>query len=206
MSKAQVARINGAKSNGPVTEEGKAISSRNSLKHGLTSACVVLPHESQEEYDRLEASLLNRFRPYDEIEQALVQQMASSLWRLRRIDTMEAALYQKVFKQQQELLGLEASSDEIRMAAYAEVAESKGLRMLSRHQGQLRRAYEKAWKELELIQEHRSQEESEDLETGVQNEPMLRLTPRAIHAFINAPIPATPQLRPQRNAAANAHP
>ena len=76
--KAKTARTNGAKSNGPVTETGKAISSQNSLKHGLTSARVVLPHESQEEYDGLETSLVNRFKPYDEIEHALVRQMAAS--------------------------------------------------------------------------------------------------------------------------------
>jgi hypothetical protein len=188
-NKAQAARINGAKSNGPVTEEGKAISSQNSRQHGLTSARVVLPHESQEEYDRLEASIVNRFKPYDEIEQALVQQMASSLWRLRRIDAMEAALFDKAYKHQLELLGPEADPADVQVAAYAEVAESKGLRMLSRHQGQLRRAYEKAWKELELIQEHRSQEAAEESGEGVQNEPNLRITPRMIEQFINAPMP-----------------
>jgi hypothetical protein len=82
-NKAETARVNGAKSNGPVTEEGKSISSQNSLKHGLTSARVVLPHESQEEYDSLEASIVNRFKPYDEIERVLVREMASALWRLQ---------------------------------------------------------------------------------------------------------------------------
>lgn len=187
-NKAETARINGAKSNGPVTEAGKTTSSQNSFKHGLTSARVVLPHESQEGYDRLEASLVDRFKPHDEIERALVHQMAASLWRLSRIEEMEAALFHKAFKQQQELLGPEADADEVRIAAYAEVAESKGLRMLSRHQSQLRRAYEKAWKELEILQEHRSQQVEEDEEAYVQNEP-TRIAPRMIDQFFNAPMP-----------------
>ena len=103
--KAEIARSNGAKSNGPVTDEGKAISSQNSLRHGLTSARVVLPHESQEEFDRLEASFVNRFKPYDEIEFELVHEMAAARWRLRRIEAMEVALFNKAFKHQRELLG-----------------------------------------------------------------------------------------------------
>jgi len=186
--KAETARINGAKSNGPVTETGKAISSQNSRKHGLTSARVVLPHESQEDYDRLETSLVDRFKPYDEIERALVHQMAASLWRLNRIEEMEAALFYKAFKQQHELLGSEADPGEVRIAAYAEVAESKGLRMLSRHQSQLRRAYEKAWKELEILQEHRSQQVEEGEEAYLQNEP-TRIGPRIIDEYFNAPMP-----------------
>jgi hypothetical protein len=190
-NKAETARVNGAKSNGPVTEEGKSISSQNSLKHGLTSARVVLPHESQEEYDSLEASIVNRFKPYDEIERVLVREMASALWRLQRVEAMEAALFHKAFKQQRELLGPEADSNEVRIAAYAEVAESKGLRMLSRHQAQLRRAYEKAWKEIEIIQEQRLHHAAQEAKGRVQNEPSIRITPRMIEQYINAPMPCS---------------
>jgi hypothetical protein len=184
-NRAETARANGARSNGPVTEEGKATSSQNSLKHGLTSIRVVLPHESQEEFDRLEASLVNRFKPFDEIEYELVHEMAAARWRLRRIEAMEVSIFNKAFKQQRELLGPDADPAEVQDAAYAEVADSKSLRMLSRHQSQLRRAYEKAWKELELIQQHRNQE----AEIDTQNEPRIRITPRMIEQYINAPMP-----------------
>jgi hypothetical protein len=194
--KAEAARTNGAKSNGPITAEGKVIASQNSLKHGLTSSRVVLPHESQEEFDRLEASIVNRFKPHDEIEHELVHEMAAARWRLRRIAAMEVAIFNKAFKQQRELLGPDADPAEIQDAAYAEVAESKSLRMLSRHQSQLRRSYEKAWRELELIQEHRNQEAAEDAGIGLQNEPRPQLTPRMIEQIINAPIPYVSSPRP----------
>jgi hypothetical protein len=165
--KAETSRKNGAKSNGPVTVAGKASSSRNSLKHGLNSNRVVLPHESQEEFDRLEASFVNRFKPYDEVEHELVHEMVSTRWRLRRIEAMEAALFNKALQKHGEALGPDAGPLDVQDAAYAEVADSKSLRMLSRHQAQLRRSYEKAWRELELIQENRSTEAEEDF----QNEP-----------------------------------
>jgi predicted nucleic acid-binding protein len=205
-NKAETARINGTKSNGPVTEEGKATSSQNSLKHGLTSARVVLPHESQEEYDRLEASIVNRFRPYDEIERILVHEMASALWRLKRIEDMETALFRKAYKQQQELLGSDSGPDDIRFAAYAEVAESKGLRMLTRHQAQLRRAYEKAWKEIEIIQEQRLQHAAHEAKARVQNEPRPRITPRMVEQIINAPMPRSYSEQPVMAAVAGRNP
>ena len=185
MSKAATARINGTKSNGPITAEGKAISSQNSLKHGLSSSRVVLPHESQEAYDRLEASFTNRFKPADEIEVELVQEMAAARWRLRRIQSMETALFKKAIQQQQEILGPDASPEEINDVAYAEVAESKSYRMLVRHAAQLRRTFEKAWKELELLQQYRHDEENDEL----QNEPSSRSLQRRLDAIMAMPLP-----------------
>jgi hypothetical protein len=167
-NKAEIARANGAKSNGPVTAEGKAISSRNSLKHGLTSSRVVLSHESQEEYDSLESSFLRRFKPADEVETELVIEMAAARWRLRRVELMEDALFKKAIREQSELLGPDADPADIRDAAYVFVAESKTMRTLAGHSRQLRRSYERAWKELDTLQNQRKQEQ--------ENEPTVRST------------------------------
>ena len=188
-SKAVTARVNGAKSHGPITEVGKSRSSQNSLKHGLTSSRVVLPHESQEDYNRLESSFTNRFKPFDELETELVHEMAAARWRLRRIQSMESALFKKAIREQEEALGPGCDAGEIHDAAYAEVAESKSYRMLVRHAAQLRRSYEKAWRELELIQQQRVNDELEDEIDGLQNEPNSRELERQIHAIMTMPLP-----------------
>jgi hypothetical protein len=187
-SKAETARINGARSNGPVTAEGKAASAQNSLKHGLTSSRVVLPHESQDDYDKLAVSFTNRFKPADELETELVQEMAAARWRLRRIETMESALFKKAIRQQREALGVDADESDVQDAAYAEVADSKSYRMLVRHAAQLRRAYEKAWKELQLIQEHRKSEKNNE---ELQNEPGDGSLRRKIDAILAMPFPGS---------------
>jgi hypothetical protein len=187
-AKAQAARINGALSNGPITEEGKARSAQNSLKHGLTSTQVVLPHESQSDYDALEAAIIARFKPEDEFEVELAREMAAARWRLRRIQVMESAYFKKVMREHQERLGPDTQADDVRDAAYAEIAESKTMRNLVRHQGQLRRAYEKAWKELLELQNIRQEEEQTDEE---QNEPMgAQLTPQLLEK-----LPAPPNMQ-----------
>ena len=48
--KSQTARANGAQSRGPVTPQGRAASSRNSLRHGFTAASMVLPTESRQDF------------------------------------------------------------------------------------------------------------------------------------------------------------
>ncbi len=53
VSKAEAARANGTKSRGPATPEGRAKSSRNSLRHGLSAKSVLLPAESHEQFQLL---------------------------------------------------------------------------------------------------------------------------------------------------------
>ena len=90
--KSETARANGAKSRGPVTPEGRAASSRNSLRHGFTAESVVLPTESQEDFQSLLDSYTDQFRPQGGVEMDLVQTMAAARWRLRRISTIETTL------------------------------------------------------------------------------------------------------------------
>jgi len=48
----EASRINGALSRGPVTEEGKASSSRNATRHGLLSNTILIAGESRTDFDR----------------------------------------------------------------------------------------------------------------------------------------------------------
>ena len=86
------ARANGAKSHGPLTPQGRAASSRNSLRHGFAATSVVLPTESSEEFQALLASYVDQFDPQGGVEQELVQTMVAARWRLLRISNIETAL------------------------------------------------------------------------------------------------------------------
>ena len=72
----ETSRQNGAKSHGPVTPEGKAQSSKNAVKHGLTAAVVVLPHESKGEYNKLLHSYVHDFRSANQSQQDLVETLS----------------------------------------------------------------------------------------------------------------------------------
>jgi hypothetical protein len=70
---------------GPKTPEGRARSSRNSTRHGLRAMKIVLlPDESQEEYDEMVAGWTNQFLPTDYQEQKLVETLILNDWLHRR--------------------------------------------------------------------------------------------------------------------------
>ena len=89
----QASRKNGAKSNGPVTGEGKAKSANNARRHGLSSNShvVVLSNEDRGLYKEMLQSFYDTFQPANAVEMDLVQQIAASSWRIRRIIGMESA-------------------------------------------------------------------------------------------------------------------
>jgi hypothetical protein len=69
-------RANAAKSPGPVTPEGKRISSQNGSLHRLLSSRVVLKGESLRRYNAFIAAFIRQFQPRNAAEIALIQTMA----------------------------------------------------------------------------------------------------------------------------------
>ena len=98
------ARANGAKSQGPVTEEGRKRSSMNAFKYGLTARTVVLPNENGDEYTGLLDSYIQDLHPTGTVEMDLVTEMVNVKWRQRRLYNTEADLYeQEMGKQKDEV-------------------------------------------------------------------------------------------------------
>ena len=79
-------------SNGPKTDEGKAISSRNSTTHGLTARRWLDANE-QSLYDETIKNLIVDFDPQTSIEKILITKMAECLVRLMRIQKVEDAMF-----------------------------------------------------------------------------------------------------------------
>ena len=79
------ARINGARFRGPVTAEGKQISSRNSTRHGLLAQTVVHEGESLDRFQELLDGLIAEFQPRSTAETVLVETMVIARRRYLRI-------------------------------------------------------------------------------------------------------------------------
>jgi hypothetical protein len=148
-------RINGAKSHGPATPEGRARSSRNSLRHGFTAKAVVLAAESREEYQALLDSFLDRFHPADAVEQELVETMAAARWRLRRLALIESTILDNHIKRWTKYVNLEMadpSSDDRLAFSFRNLSEGPTLNVLVRYEAGLTRTFERALKLLTQLQ------------------------------------------------------
>uniref|UniRef100_Q01W00 Uncharacterized protein n=1 Tax=Solibacter usitatus (strain Ellin6076) TaxID=234267 RepID=Q01W00_SOLUE len=84
-------RANAQQSTGPSSAEGKAASSRNSLKFGLTARAAIIPGEDPAELEALTTQYLEEFDPAGAVEQHLVQTMIRAIWMQQRCDRVEAA-------------------------------------------------------------------------------------------------------------------
>ena len=88
--RARASRVNGAKSSGPRTPEGKARSSMNAVRHGLTAQSAVLPGEDRAALDELSRGLLAQLRPADPLQRVLAERVVALTWKLRRVAAAEA--------------------------------------------------------------------------------------------------------------------
>jgi hypothetical protein len=92
ISRAEASRVNGAKSSGPTTEEGRATSSQNALKLGIFSKKRLLSDEDPAEYEAFVQAFQDYFNPATLIEQVHVDRMVTASWRQKRLERAEVAV------------------------------------------------------------------------------------------------------------------
>jgi len=94
--RAQIARENGAKSKGPITEEGKAKISANAVKTGehieklaafLPPHQAVLCNEDRPQYYQLLKQLIEIYQPVNHLAAAVVRDIAIAQWQIERLHT-----------------------------------------------------------------------------------------------------------------------
>ena len=95
-------RRNAANSTGPRTKPGKARSSGNALKHGLSAEQVVMLDENPAAFEALRSDLFEHYQPTDPVAEHLVEQVAASIWRLRRVPEIEAGIFENCYYRRQE--------------------------------------------------------------------------------------------------------
>jgi hypothetical protein len=81
-------------STGPKSPGGKAASSANSTKHGLSSAFTVLRHEDQEEFDDLMERLAGEHKAVNYHQCFLIDQIAKTWWLLARAQRLETKAFE----------------------------------------------------------------------------------------------------------------
>jgi hypothetical protein len=156
--KSETARINGAKSHGPITPEGKARSSANSRRHGLTASALI-DGESDEHFQLLLADFMDHFQPQTAVETDLVEVMAISRWRLRRLLGIETHLFELQLSSRRKQIDAEFTNIDLdgRLAFVFERMSNTGnsLTLMLRYESSLNRSYEKALKQLLHLQSNR---------------------------------------------------
>jgi len=129
---------NAQHSTGPRTPEGKAISSRNAVKDGLSARGIFVRDEQEaNEFQSLHAGLLHDVKPDGALEQTLFDMLVHAAWNLQRVRKLQA--------------GLESGS----VDPLLDDSLDKQLARLARHQTQNQRTYFRCLRELERIQSNR---------------------------------------------------
>jgi hypothetical protein len=187
-TEAQIAasRANGAKSKGPVTPEGKAISSQNAVRHGLLARLAIMDVENRDSFLSLCTDMRESFAPTDEYEQCLVDTMTLSMWRRTRAMAMETSGLQVAYRKHRALAQTSAHQpsvcnfndihDVTFCGLVANPREQHVIDLLHRYESRHTRAFERA---LKCLVAYRNFRKSDPLPTPPepQQEPEPEPTP-----------------------------
>jgi hypothetical protein len=142
----QANRENSRKSTGPRTTDGKAKSSKNSLKHALLSKDVVVYGEQISEYQMFRESLIENLHPEGAMEILLVEKIVSYAWRQRRAIQAESSFFHN---------GLSCDWNRQSLESLFQGSDGQCLQNLTRYETAMEKSFYKAIHQLKELQEHR---------------------------------------------------
>ena len=132
-------RQNAQLSTGPATAPGKARSSQNARKHGLTAAVLIVRDDEREAFASLEASRATQLAPQGALEEIVFNQLLHAAWNQRRLRRLEAELFHH------------------NLDPLADPAQAPTLDRYARYQARFDRAFHRALRELKALQNGRAQ-------------------------------------------------
>jgi hypothetical protein len=143
-ARSEAARRNGSKSRGPITEAGKNRAAQNAIQHGMYARSIVLPGESQEDYDLLRDQYLVEFSPSGPVENHEVETLINAEWRIRRFRDMETEVIETGMLRRHK-------QDEGALISYNYVMDldhSTGIKCVYQFEPRLQRDYDRALRRL----------------------------------------------------------
>jgi hypothetical protein len=205
-------RANAQKSTGPKSPEGKARSSMNAWKHGITARSAALTRESDEDFERLALDYRTRFQPVDGFEVALLDQIIQVHWHMDRVRWIQSAHLELELRREHLTLGYnpEALPNGFFVAlAYKALGDNsriidltnRELARLSREYARLNQVFLDIRRECPPIAPHEASSPASPYqpgspaspETPAQNEPTPSPRPPAAGRALAAPIFFKPQ-------------
>jgi hypothetical protein len=142
----QSSKANGARSRGPSTPEGKQRAKLNAIRHGLCARCLVMDDESRDNFLILLQQHIDRFRPSDEVEFGMIEEMCAAYWRQRRAWAIETGLFNKQMATQPD-----ENTIERMVTAFDNLAASHSLSLVQRYETRQHQMYQRSLRTLILL-------------------------------------------------------
>ena len=153
----QANRLNAMKSSGPRSNEGKAASRFNALKHGIDAKSLTIPGEDPAELETLALDYHRQLRPDGPLEAFFVGTIVKADWDRRRYARIEAQIMRV------QLAALEEPTETPLGSVFlTDALKANALQKLFRRQQAAERSYYRALAELRRAQCERLSEDSHD--------------------------------------------
>jgi hypothetical protein len=158
-------RANSQHSTGPKSDEGKAKSSLNAVKTGLTGRTVLLPTDDAQAYRLHLDRLFREHTPETDKETSLTQHIADAEWRLLRIHPLEEGIYAVGHRKHADLFPEEKDPIQREALIHAEIylIYRKDFSNLALQERRLRNQLKSDLAELKQLQRDRVEKHAADL-------------------------------------------